>query len=456
MMHHTHTGCGRLNGPRPDRQEAARRLEEFAKRLAPNSVAIIVSNPEQTRSNDTEYKYRQSSDILYLNGFAEPQSALVVTNFGGKTRLTMLVRPKDRKQEIWTGIREGVEGARKRYGADKAYTVDRFDEVVGKLIARADHVYYKFGRNGEFDEKFRDLWQDTQKELSNPETIIHEMRLHKSEQELALMRHAAAISAEAHREAMAFCKPGLKEYQLQAILECCFTFHGAGAPAYDSIVAGGNNAVVLHYTSNRDTLEEGALVLVDAACEYEGYASDITRTYPVNGRFSKPQAEIYNLVLKAQMAAIKAARPGVRLGKLHKIAGKVMAEGLVELGILSKSALKNGKAKGKKKVCLADFFMHGTSHWMGIDVHDVGSYGTADGTRSDKGKGKRRILEPGMVFTVEPGLYFDAADKRVPKRYRGIGVRIEDDVVITADGCVVLTAAVPKTIEEIEALMARR
>jgi Xaa-Pro aminopeptidase len=429
------------------------RRARFLEKLEPNSVAIFVSNPERTRSNDTEFKYRQSSDILYLTGFPEPESVVVLTNIKGQPKFTLLVRPKDREREIWTGIRAGVEGAKSVYLADDAQTIDKFDELVGKLLKEAKHVYYKYDRNPEFDEKFGKVWTRAQKALLNPEALLHELRLFKTPEEVKIMRHAGVISAAAHCAAMRVCRPGMREYQLQSVLESVFTFNGADAPAYGSIVANGNNAVVLHYTENRDELKDGDLVLIDAAAEYAGYASDITRTFPVNGKFSEPQREIYELVLKAQLAAIEAARPGVKLADIHDTATRVMRRGLVKLGILP-AASKSSKKKSKESLALGDFYMHGTSHWIGIDVHDVGSYATADGTRTDKGKGKQRRLEPGMCFTVEPGLYFDKDDDRVPKRYRGIGVRIEDDILITEDGYRVLTEGVPKTVEEIEELMA--
>jgi Xaa-Pro aminopeptidase len=374
----------------------------------------------------------------------------------------MLVRPKDRDQEIWTGIRAGVEGAKARYGAQAAFTIDKFKEVVTKLLGKAERVYYKHGRNEHFDKLFNEVWTARQKTLSNPEEIVHEMRLFKTPEELELMRRAAAISAEAHCRAMRVSRPGLYEYQLQAILEATFRWHGADAPAYGSIVGGGNNAVILHYVNNDQVLRDGDLVLIDAACEYRGYASDITRTFPVNGKFSEAQREIYEVVLRSQVAAIEAAKPGVPLAYVHETAARVLRRGLVKLGILPPSAARKSakksatKATKKSRLTLGDFFMHGTSHWLGIDVHDVGSYKTADGTRSDRGKGKQRLLEPGMVITVEPGLYFDKDDKRVPAKYRGIGVRIEDDVVITDEGNEVITAGVPKTVAEVEALMARR
>jgi Xaa-Pro aminopeptidase len=459
-MFNQHEGCTLLNGPKPSRSAMAARLDAFRGKLADNSIAIIVSAPERTRSNDTEYPYRQSSDVLYLNGFPEPDGVLVISKLTGKEELIMFVRPKDREREIWTGIRAGVQGAKRTYGADRAFSNDKFEQVLGQLLSKADAVYYRFGLNPELDERFRKVWQPRQKPLYNPNDILHEMRLFKTEQEIELMRHAAAISAEAHREAMRATRPGMTEYQIQAVLEGCFKYHGASAPAYGSIVATGNNAVVLHYTENQATLADGDLLLVDAACEYGiasgGHAADITRGWPVNGKFSDPQRAIYQLVLDAQVAAVKAARPGVPLAHVHQAASRVMRRGLIKLGILPATASAHGSRskKAKQGLTLGDFFMHGTSHWIGLDVHDVGSYATASGARSDKGRGKRRVLEPGMVITVEPGLYFDKNDRRVPKQYRGIGVRIEDDILITANGNENLTAAVPKTIAEIEALMA--
>jgi Xaa-Pro aminopeptidase len=464
-----------MRGPKPEKQESAERLAKFAEQLAPNSVAIITSNPERTRSRDTEYKYRQSSHILYLNGFPEPHSTLIVSNRKGQCKVTMLVLPKDPAMERWTGIREGVEGARENYLADEAYQVDETKKVLRKLLKKAKHVYHKLGNNPEFDKVFLKTYKGKKKKLRNPETILDEMRLHKSGQELELMRHASNISAESHREVMMYCKPGMFEYELQAVGECTFITHGANAPSYNTIMAGGPRATVLHYDANCQRIEDGQLVLNDSACEYKGYASDITRTFPANGRFTEAQREIYELVLKAQEAAIAAAKPGARLGDLHNIATDVMEDGLIGLGILTaqskeerkklslpkeeKKKKKGKKARKEEKkdetpLSIRDFFMHGTSHWIGIDVHDVGNYETDDGTRSDKGRGKRRKLEPGMVFTVEPGLYFDAGDIRVPERYRGIGVRIEDNIVITQDGHEVITGAVPKTVAEIEALMA--
>lgn len=455
----THATHSDSRNPHLEAAVYAGRTAEFVGQLAPNSVAIIVSNPEHTRSNDTKFEYRQSSDVLYVNGFPEAESAIVLTNIGGKSRMILFVRPKDREQEVWTGIRVGVDGAKKQYLANEAHTFDKFATVLGKLLAKADRVYYKFGHNEHFDKQFIGAWQDDQKPLYNPETVLHEMRLFKSEAELTIMRRAAEISAEAHVLAMRRVVPGLKEYQLRATMEGHFLENGASGPAYGTIVASGNNAVILHYTSNRDTIADGDLVLVDAACEFEGYAADITRTFPANGKFSEAQREIYQLVLDAQEAGIRMSKAGKTLFQVHGATSKVLRAGLVKLGILAPEMatrrgtlrlIREAKARGdgseKNLVTLGSFFMHGTSHWMGLDVHDVGK-----GTRSDSGKDRKML--PGMVFTVEPGIYIDKDDKRVPAKYRGIGVRIEDDIVITADGCEVITAGVPKTIDAIEQLM---
>lgn len=438
------------------------RIGKFARQMKPNSVAVIVSNPERTRSNDTHFPYRQSSDILYLNGFDEPNSALLISNVENKRgKVTMFVTPKDPAREQWTGIRAGVEGACERYLAEEAHPSEKFEEVLRKALAEVDNVYYKFGHNGEFDRRFNAVWTSmaSPRSLHNPEDILHGLRMIKSSEEIALMAEAARISAEAHCAAARRCAPGVKEYQLQATMEFVFRDHGAMAPAYGSIVANGASGWVLHYVSNDGDLKAGEMVLIDAACEYKGYAADITRTFPVSGKFTPAQRQIYQLVLDAQLAAIAAAKPGATLRQIHEIASDVLRRGLVALGLLPKEmrtaageqriikAIKDGKAK--QQPTLATYYPHGTGHWLGLDVHDVGT----NGTRSDVAK--TRSLEPGMVFTVEPGLYFDANDTNVPKKYRGIAVRIEDDVLITASGHRVLTGGVPKEIDDIEALMSR-
>jgi Xaa-Pro aminopeptidase len=437
----------------------AERRKRFISEMLPDSVAIFASNPEQVRSNDTEYPYRQSSNILYLSNFPEPESVLILTNLSDQPKFIMLVRPRDPKREIWTGIRFGTDGAQKQFEAGEAYTIDQLGSVLANLFAKAENVYYKFGANSALDEKFNSEWVKHGVPLHNPESILHKMRLVKSSDELESMRYAAEVSAQAHCTAMKLCQAGMMEYQVQAEMERIFLMSGAKSPAYTSIVAGGPNAVTLHYIENSDRLKDGDLVLIDAACEYDGYAADITRTFPINGRFTSAQKEIYQLVLDAQNAVIKASKPGATLLQLHGIACDVLRKGLIELGVLDKAmktaaaeakvlekAKKNGK--GAKHACLRDMYMHGTSHWLGLDVHDIGTIGTRSQYL------KTIPLKPGMVFTVEPGLYFHPDDKRLPKRYRGIGVRIEDDVLITKSGCEVISKGVPKNIQEIEVLMA--
>ena len=431
------------------------RLNRLWEKMADNSVCILVSNPECKRSNDTHYPYRQSSEIVYLNGFPEPNSVLIVSKLGGKQNVIMLVQEKDKARETWDGIRFGMSGAKKNFFANEAFAIGRFDEVIGELIGTAEAVYYRFGRNKKFDKQFRKLWEKKQKTLLNPSKILDELRLHKNAEELEIIRHSSKIAAEAHKQAMQICRPGLRECQLQAVLEFIFTAGGAVAPAYGSIVAAGNNACVLHYVENQSEIKDGDLVLIDAGCEFGsragGYASDITRTFPANGKFSEAQRELYELVLKAQLAGIAAARPGVRLMHIQQVSERVLRKGLMNMGILSsrKSESSNGK-----QLKFKDLLPHGTSHWMGIDVHDVGSYDDASKTKSVSPK--QRVLEPGMVFTIEPGLYISQTNTLVPKRYRGIGIRIEDDVVITKEGCEVLSAEAPKTVAEIEALMSQK
>jgi Xaa-Pro aminopeptidase len=437
----------------------AKRRQLFIDEMLPNSAAFILSNPERVRSNDTEYPYRQSSDVLYLSNFPEAQSVLILSNLDKKQEFKMIVRPKDRQREIWTGRRFGIEGAVKYFACDEAYAVDQFDQVVKSLLMKADNVYYKFGQNEEFDKLFDREWKKYSITLHNPETITHSMRMVKDKSELQLMKKAADISAEAHCTAMEVCGTGMMEYEIQAEIERLFKLRGANGPAYTSIVAGGINSIILHYTENNAELQKGDLLLIDAACEYGGYASDITRTFPVSGKFSEAQLEIYNLVLEANEAAIAFAKPGITLRQVHEKAVAVLREGLIKLGVLSpemnsaeneEKALKHTGKNGNKStpLVLRDLFMHGTSHWLGLDVHDVGTMGTRSA------HAKTIAMRPGMAFTVEPGLYFDPDDKRLPKKYRGIGIRIEDDVVITLKGCEVLTNGVPKDPQEIEELMA--
>ena len=451
------TGLPKLPpAPRLSKKSYLARLTKLWERMADNSVCILVSNPELTRSNDTHFPFRQSSEIVYLNGFPEPQSVLVVSKLGGKKKVSMLVRPKNRERETWDGFRHGIEGA-KKFGANEAFSITQFDEKIAELIGEASTVYYSYGTNPHFDDKFRKAFEANQKSLLSAKDIIDELRLFKSQDEIKVQRHACLISAEAHKQAMLACKPGVGENELQAVLEFVFKAAGGTGPAYGTIVASGNNANTLHYVENSKKVQEGDLVLIDAGCEFGavtgGYAGDITRTFPANGKFSPAQKEIYQLVLDAELAAIKIAKPGVRLIELHREAERVLRRGLRKLGILPADAtarVETARAEGDTSLTLQDVYMHGTSHWLGIDVHDVGDYDPEARGR------KQRVLEPGMCFTVEPGLYLRHDDKRIPAKYRGIGVRIEDDILITQDGHEVLTSAVPKSVEEIEALMARK
>jgi Xaa-Pro aminopeptidase len=452
-----------ISTPHTSPAEHARRLNLVFKRMKRNSLAIIVGGSEKTRSHDTTFTFRQTSDVLWLTGFPEPDAAIVLLK-GKKNeqKVIMFVLPKNQERETWTGFREGPEGAKRNYFANEAHPVEEFEKVIADLIAKAAWVYYKFQRNYAYDQKFRPLLDANQKPLLNPESIIHRERMIKSAEEIAIVRHAAMISAAGHKVAMIRCgKEGasLREYNLRATLHFHFWDNGASWVAYDTIVANGNNACTLHYTPCRDALTPGSLVLIDSACEFEGYASDITRTFPVNGKFSQAQREIYDLVLKAQLAAIAYARAGRTIKQVHAQAEKVLRAGLVKLGVLSKEmssqrseklALEKATAagKGKELLTLDALFMHGTSHMMGLDVHDVDVHAPSQKNY------KTSRMKVGWILTVEPGLYFAANDARMPERYRGIGVRIEDDILISENGCEVLTADVPKEAEEIEALIA--
>lgn len=445
--------------PELPRSEYARRVAAFFAKMKPQSIAVIVGAAEQYRSNDTTFAFRQSSDMLYMTGFPEPDAAVVlVKGKGGDQKVVMFVRPKDPSRETWNGFREGPAGAIANFGATEAHDVETFASVFGKLYAGCKHLYYKLGRNADFDGKVLPVITRTQKPIFNPELITHELRLFKSAEEVHILRHIAGISALAHQRAMQRCRPGMRERQLQATLE--FTFQDAGAEyvAYTSIVAG-TDGVILHYTTNHKVLPDGNLVVIDAGGELRGYASDITRTFPVNGKFSEPQRQLYDLVLKANLAGIAAAKKGSSLNKIHLVCQNVLRAGLIDLGILTsamstaeseKAAVAAAKAAGTEAelLTLYDVFMHGTSHYMGMDVHDV----CPNGPRDTMPKARR--LKPGMVFTVEPGLYFKPDDLRVPAQYRGIGIRVEDDVLITETGNDVLTAGITKDADEIEALMA--
>jgi len=426
-------------------------LADFMRRMAQGAVAIIPSAREATRSNDTNYRFRQDSDFYYLTGFDEPKAIAVIAP-AREQKYTLFVRPRDPEREVWDGPRAGVEGAKDQYYADESLPIAEFDTKLEELLNGAAVLYYRLGVNSDLDEsiirqitRLRALTR--KKEYSAPDsivdpgTIIHEMRLFKTPAELELMQRAADIAAEAHREAMKAVRPGMKEYEVEALIEHIFRRHGAAAPAYTSIVGAGKNATVLHYVNNTDELRDGDLVLIDAGAEYKGYASDITRTFPINGRFTKAQREIYDLVLQTQLSSIEMVRAGIDVDALKAHSIEVLTEGMVRLGLLKGEPEKLIEEEKYKQ-----FYMHGLGHFLGLDVHDVGRYYE---------DGQPRKLEPGMVMTVEPGLYIAPTTKDIPEQYRGIGVRIEDDVVVTNNGPRVLTSKVPKEAAEIEKLMAK-
>jgi len=424
-------------------------MTEFMRRMRRNSVAILPAAREAVRSNDTNYRYRQDSDFFYLTGFEEPE-AIAVIDPGKEEPYTLFVRPRDPEREIWDGRRAGVEGAKRTFGADASFPIAEFSEKLQDILDGADTLYYRLGVNPDIDNvvirtiaRMRSL---NRKPIHAPQTIIdsativHEMRVLKSDEEIELMQTAADIAAEAHSEAMKTVRAGMKEFEVEALIEQIFRRRGAAGPSYTSIVGAGANATILHYINNDGELRDGDLLLVDAGAEYMGYASDITRTYPINGRFNKAQREIYDLVLNTQMSCVEMVRPGTTHDELKKHSIEMITEGLVKLGLL----------KGKTEELIEQkkyeqFYMHGLGHMLGIDVHDVGRY------YIDK---ESRALEAGVVMTVEPGIYISPETKEIPEQYLGIGVRIEDDVLCTDKAPRVLTSKVPKHPEEIEALMA--
>jgi Xaa-Pro aminopeptidase len=424
-------------------------LEEFMRRLPANAVAIIPSSLEATRSNDTQYRYRQNSDFFYLTGFDEPESIAVIAP-SREQKYTLFVRPRDPEREIWDGRRAGVDGARERFGADEAFTIEEFKEKLTDILNGAASLFYRIGDgNPELDQtiinQIARMRSMGRRGIAPPEAIIdtgsilHEMRLIKTDDEIELMQRAADIAAEAHRIAMQEARPGVKEYEIEALIEYHFRRNGCAAPAYNSIVGGGANATILHYINNDAELRDGELLLIDAGAEYQGYASDITRTFPVNGRFTEAQRDIYELVLEAQRVCIEMTRPGVTMDELHKRSVEILTEGMVRLGLLQGETEKLIEEEKYKQ-----FYMHRLGHFLGMDVHDVGRYQI---------NGEARPLEPGIVITVEPGIYIAPDTKDIPERYSGIGVRIEDDVLVTAEGYRVLTSRAPKEVEEIEKLM---
>ena len=428
--------------------EFARRRKQLMRMMDKHAIAIIPAAPVRIRNRDVEYPYRQDSDFLYLTGFSEPEAVAVLVPGREHGEYVLFCRERDPVMETWHGHRAGQDGAIEQYGADDSFPISDIDEILPGLMEDRDTVYYTMGRDTDFDQKLMGWINRLREQVragAHPphefislEYLLHDMRLYKSRSEIKAMKEAARIAVAAHQRAMRVCRPGMKEYEIEAELLYAFRRNGA-EPAYQSIVGGGANACILHYTENRDELRDGDLLLIDAGAEYLGYASDITRTFPVNGRFSDAQRELYEVVLEAQAAAIARTVPGNHWNDPHMAAVKVLTRGLVELGLL-----KGKPARLIKEGEYRRFYMHRTGHWLGLDVHDVGDY------KLDE---EWRLLEPGMVTTVEPGLYIPAGSKGVPKRYHDIGIRIEDDVLVTKDGHDVLTEAAPKHPDAIEALM---
>jgi len=426
------------------------RRQALLAKMAPGSAALIFAAPEVTRSNDTEYPFRQNSDFWYFTGFNEPQALLVLIKSNETHNHSVLFnRVRDLTAEVWFGRRLGQDAAPAKLAVDRALPWDDIGDQLHLLLNGLDVVYHAQGEYAESDtlvfNALEKLRRGFRQNLSAPATVtdwrpwVHEMRLFKSPDEIEILRRAGKISALAHTRAMEKCRPGMFEYQLEGEILHEFSRHGARFPSYNTIVGSGENGCILHYTENESELRDGDLVLIDAGCEFHGYAGDITRTFPVNGKFSQPQREIYDIVLASLYTALSLFRPGISIREVNDEVVRIMTTGLVELGVL----------QGEVDALIAEdahrqFYMHGLSHWMGLDVHDVGHYGTPS---------RDRILEPGMVLTIEPGLYI-APDADVPAEYRGIGIRIEDDIVITETGNENLTDSVVKDPEAIEALMA--
>ncbi|NOY63023.1 MAG: Xaa-Pro aminopeptidase [Gammaproteobacteria bacterium] len=429
--------------------EFARRRRRLMRMMGGDSIAILPTAVSCQRNRDVEYPFRPDSNFYYLSGFPEQDAVLVLVPERKHGEYILFCRENDATAEMWNGRRTGLKGACDLYGADDAFPLDDIDDILPGLMENRERVFYTMGLDKAFDQRLMD-WLNSVRDKSRMgvhapaefvalEHPIHEMRLIKSRTEIKTMRHAIKAATAAHKRAMRTCQPGMMEYQVEAELLHEFMQAGCRDAAYASIVGGGENACILHYTENRSILKEGDLLLIDAGAEHLCYASDITRTFPVNGRFSNAQKQLYDVVLQAQLAAIDKVTPGAAWNEPHEAAVRVLTKGLLKLGLLKGTLAKAIKEEHYKK-----FYPHKTGHWLGMDVHDVGDY---------KVDGLWRCFEPGMVLTVEPGLYIPAGSPRVAKKWWDIGIRIEDDVLVTRDGCEVLSRGVPKTTEEIEALM---
>ncbi len=432
------------------KSEFARRRKALMEQMGPDSIAILPAAPMYIRNRDVEHVYRQDSDFQYLSGFPEPEAVIALIPGREHGEYVLFCRERDPERELWDGLRAGQEGAVRDYGADDAFPIGDIDDILPGLIEGRERVYYAIGSNEAFDHRLMEWIKSIRSkarqgaqppsEFVALDHLLHDLRLYKSAAEVKVMQAAAEISARAHVRAMQAARPGLFEYHLEAELDYEFRKGGAKMPAYGSIVASGRNACILHYRENDQPLKDGDLVLIDAGCEIDCYASDITRTFPVSGRFSVEQKAIYELVLAANEEAFRHIAPGRHWNEAHEATVRVITAGLVELGLLEGELDELIASEAYKP-----FYMHRAGHWLGLDVHDVGDY---------KVGGQWRVLEPGMCMTVEPGIYIAADNQQVAKKWRGIGVRIEDDVVVTRSGCQILTGGVPKRVEEIEALMA--
>ena len=415
-----------------------------------DSIIILLAAPARVRNNDAYYPYRQDSDFLYLTGFREHDAVLVMIPDGNDGQCMLFCRSRDPEREMWDGVMVGPDSAVSKYGMDQAFDFSEVEKRLPELLHDRDRIYYDLGRNPTFDQRLigwlNEFRGKSRKNFHAPEEIhaldhmLHDMRLYKSREELSAMRRSAKVAIEAHEHAMKLCAPGLNEADIHAELLHTFTRHHC-EPSYIPIVGGGANGCVLHYITNRDLLKDGDMLLIDAGAEYDGYASDITRTFPINGKFSPEQRDLYEVVLAAQAAGIKQAYAGKQWQDMHDAAVRVATEGMISLGILEHCLEEELETEGYKP-----FYVHNTGHWLGLDVHDVGEYQI---------DGHSRELEPGMVMTVEPGIYIHPEENSVTKCWRGVGIRIEDNIVITRDDPRILTGDLVKMPDDIEALMAR-
>ena len=432
-----------------NKKECKARRKRLMDMIGSDSIAIIPTASVYIRNRDVEFPFRPDSDFFYLTGYPEPEAVAVLIPDRADGEFILFCRDRDIEMETWHGRRAGLEGALKIYGADDAFPIEDMDDILPGLIEGHERIFYNMGSDQNFDQRVMG-WVNQIKAKSRSGVVapdefislnhfLHDMRLYKSRHEITLMKKAAKISAAAHKRVISYCKPGMYEYQLESELLHEFMQQGSRAAAYPSIVGSGENGCILHYTENTDEIADGDLLLIDAGAEYEGYASDITRTFPANGKFSKAQRQAYELVLKAQLAAIEQVKPGNHWNDPHDAAVRVLTEGMVELGIL-----KGDVDELIKDHVYTKYYMHRTGHWIGMDVHDVGDY---------KVDNDWRMLEPGMVLTIEPGLYMPAESKGLAKKWWNIGIRIEDDVLVNKDGYEVLSKDVPKSADEIEALM---